>query len=225
MSSRALFCALFLPVAARAAAVDWGAFALNSSRAQDPLLITVLQDADLDTALQICRGVGGRAEPYAGDILDVLLSLHHAADGGASEVMLRAILQGLLDPARSVPPLAQRIAANITSLQALASRIPVLKDPQLVAALVRIIPGTPGLDAGPLLMGAANRIVWELRQGRGHLYPQEKALALDLLAAMTAAGGGDFVAFCASVEKLSDDGDLVSAARAPARSLMPAAHG
>jgi hypothetical protein len=218
MSSRAVLCITLLAMAAPAAALDWSDFALASDRSKDALLLDVMNGSDLATAVGICSGVGLRADPFAGDIIE---SLAASRMEPRAEILLRTLLKGLLDPGRTDPPLPVRVTANQQALQVLYDSFPSFQDPQLVAALVLLLPDAPEFSPSAPLMAAARRIQDRLDEGKGMLDAQETALAMEVLGAARRLGGADFLDFCASVVHISLDGGLVSAARATAAVLAP----
>jgi len=221
--ARVTACALLLLSAAIANAVDWGDLALRSIRSDDALLVEALQESDLGEALRMCEAVGLRRDPFAGSIIEAVASARSGRGGGASvlrsETLLRALLAKLLDPERAEPPLAERVRVNAGQLETLLDGIARVQDPQLAAALVRIVPLLDG-SAGPrALMAVGNRIVFELRRGEGRLVPMETSLALDYLSAVRQAADSDFLPQCALIARLSTDDPVVKAARAAAFAL------
>ena len=217
MSSRVAACVSLLFAASVANALDWGDFALVSDRSEDPLLIEVILSSDLGQAIGICEGVGSRHDPAAGAVIEAIVT-----SGGSllrTETLLRALLARLLDPDRTDPPLAERLAANADAIDMLARAVSLWVDPQLVAALVRVLPLVEGPDRLRALVDVGDRIISAEDRGRGLLSPQETALAMEWLAAVRSIGSRDLLFSCVQVARLSADVDLVSAARETARAL------
>jgi hypothetical protein len=217
MSSRVAACLIFLFAASVAIALDWGDFALHSDRSQDSFLIEVLLPSDLEGAVSICEGVGSRPDPAAGAIIEAIVT--QGDSELRTETLLRALLERLLDPARSDPPLADRLAANADALGTLVGAISRWEDPQLAAALVRVMPLMQGTDRLRALVEVGDRVVAREDRGNGMLSSQETSLALEWLSAVRSIGGADFLFPCVRIARLSRDTDLVAAARETAKAL------
>jgi hypothetical protein len=219
MSSRALTAALLLVIAQVAGAMDWESFASTSDRRDDPVLIDAMAQADLDTKLQVCRGVGARAERYDVDILDWILSLRATGETARGELLLRVLLAGLFDPGRGDAELRARADANGRVLSLLAARLPGLHDAQLIGVLVRAFPLMPPAEGLPAIMEVGNRVVEGLRGSAGVVPPTETALALDFLSAADAVKSRDLLPPCTEIARFSREAVLTREARRVARLL------
>jgi hypothetical protein len=218
MSSRAVFSALLMLIAAVAIAADWGTLAAGSDRTLDTTLVSALNTEDFGTAIMICEGIGRRGEPYAGDVIASLAAGNPGRTDSQRELLLRILLEKLFDPARDEPAIQARIAANSEELDSLVGRIAQWKDPQLVGVLVRVLPSLPGKTALPALAEAGSRAIDELRQGMGLVSPQEGAL-LDFLSSVERISSEDFLEQCTAIARLSRDKVIVDRARAIARAI------
>jgi hypothetical protein len=219
MSSRALTAALLLLAAQAAAAVDWESFAAKSDHLDDPVLIQAMAGADLDTRLEVCRGVGTRADPYDGDLLESLISSRRAGETARDELLLRVLLAGVFDPSRGDAELRLRVDANRQALSTLASRMPELHDAQLIGVLVRIFPLMPSPEGLPALMAVGNRLVGALRDAAGVVPPTEMALSLDFLSSVEAVNDQDLLPLCTDIARLSREAVVAREARRVARLL------
>jgi hypothetical protein len=213
MSSRGIIAGLLLMVSQLAAAADWGTFALKSDHNDDPVILEAMDTQDFDTKILLCQGVGRRDDPFAGDIIDSLLARHTGAESYRAELLVRVLMQGLFDPARGEAALRARVAANRRVLAEMTGRIDRWKDPQLTAALVRVLPLMEARDALPPLMEVASRLVAELREDRGIIVSQDIALAMDFLSAVEKVPGRDFLEPCIAISRLSREKVLVDRAR------------
>jgi hypothetical protein len=213
MSSREIITCLLLLASQLAAAADWGTFAVKSDHRDDPVILEAMDTHDFDTKFLLCQGVGMRADPFAGDIIDSLLARHTGAESYRVELLVRALFQGLFDPERGEPAIRARVAANSVVLSEMTGRIDQWKDAQLTAALVRVLPLMDVREALPPLMEVASRLVAVLRESRGIIASHNIALALDFLAAVEKMPGRDFLEPCIAISRLSREKVLVDRAR------------
>jgi hypothetical protein len=219
MSSRVILPALFVLVSIAAAAQDWGDFARQSDSSQDPLLIELLRESDLDEAMRICEGVAAREDVAVGTIVSWIASSRTGRGQARVEALLRLLLARLLDPLRPGPPLERRVAANEAAILSLFETGADWRDPLLIAEAVRVLPLMTGKGMRPVLMATGVRVTETLRGGRGRLTAPEAALAMDFLTAVRRLGDPDFLAPCAAIAALSRDEAVVAAARAAAAAL------
>jgi hypothetical protein len=219
MSSRAVISVVLILVSLGASAADWGTLAADSDRTLDPALLSAMQDEDLDTKLSICAGVGNRADPFAGNIIAALMAGNSRKTRDTVELLLRTLLQGLFEPSRGESWISQRIEANRNELDSMAGEMAEWRDPQLVGALVRILPLLNTPRALPALAQAGSRVVRALERGSGAIHPQELALVLDFLSAVERTHRSDFLAQCTDIARLSREKLIVDRARAVAREI------
>ena len=216
MSSRgiiAIIASLLLMVSQLTTAADWGAFALQSDHRDDPVILEAMDTQNFDTKILLCQGVGRRADPFAGDIIDSLLSRHTGAERFRVELLVRVLMQGLFNPARGETAIRDRVAANRVVLVEMTGRIDRWKDAQLTAELVRVLPLMEAREALPPLMEVASRLVAELREDGGAIASQDIGLALDFLSAVEKMPDRDFLEPCIAISQLSREKVLVDRAR------------
>ena len=211
-----LLALLALLAAAHPAGALWRELALASDRTYDDVILEALVDATLDERLEILAALGQRSDPFIGAYLDAFL-LRPSDRPAEAEHLLRVLLESAFPPATPLEELADRVAPNRDALLAAASRLDTLKDPQLCAAIVRLIPLLPG-GRGDLL-ALVDRLVDRLERGDGLLDPREDGLLLDALEAMRAIGSPDFLEPALAVARLSHEKAAVDRARETARSL------
>ncbi len=217
--SRLFLALLVLFAVARPAAALWREFALASDRRLDDVILEALEGATFDEKLEILSAVGQRDDPYIGAYLDAFL-LDQSSRPTESEHLLRILLDIAFPRTAPLERLAGRVAANETALLAAAARLSSFSDPQLCAAIVRVIPLLPG-GRGDLL-ALVDRIVDRLELRAGLLDPRENGLLLDTLAAIRAIGSPDFLDPVLAVARLSREGVVVERARATALVLAEA---
>jgi hypothetical protein len=226
MSSRALTAArvalvpLLILVAHLAPCEDWVAFAVQSNRGDDPLLIETMASVDFDTRLQICRGIGERADPFADDIIDSFFARYSTRENYRDSLLLRELLSGLFDPARGEADLHARVRANESSLAAMAGRLGECQDAQLAGALVRVLPMMSRGTALPALMDVGARLIGALRRGKGMVPSQQSALALDYLSAAASLKSPDSLGQCIEISQLSREKVVVDKARMTVQILL-----
>jgi len=194
----------------------WREFALASDRSDDPIILDVLRDASLDERLEILEAVGERADPFLGAYLEDFM-IRHTSRPSESEHLMRVLLDAAFPRSIDLSLLSGRVAANQGTLLAASARLPTFTDPQLCAAIVRVIPLLPG-GRGDLL-GAVDRLAERLEREEGRLDPRENALLLDALEAMGRIGSPDFLEPVLAVARLSREKLVVERAREVARAL------
>ena len=225
MSSRqaihsGLLCLLLFTAALPARAQDWGAFAERSGRADDPALVQALEEEDFSGRVLICAGIGRRDDPYAADVIDWLLARSAGEEKPRAEILLRVMLNGLLDPARGQERIRTTVEENAAALGSMIARIDTWTDPQLKAALVRVFPAMPPTDVLPALLTVGTDLEDLLRTAGGTTSPAQAGLALDYLAAVESMKARDCFEQCAAIARLSREKVVVDRARAVARELL-----
>jgi len=214
-----LLALLALLGAAAPAAALWHELALASDRRFDDVMLDILEGATLDEKLEILAAIGQRDDPEIGAYLDDFLG-RHPAQPALSEHLLRILLDSAFP--RDAPPdrLAARVAPNQAALLAAAARLASFSDPQLCAAIARVVPLLPGGRAD--LLGLVDRLVDRMERTDGLLDPRENGLLLDALEAARAIGSPDFLEPVLSVARLSRERVVVERARAVALVLAGA---
>jgi hypothetical protein len=208
--------------AARPAAALWRGFVLGSDRSYDDVILEALVDAALDERLEIMEALGQRADPFIGAYLDAFL-LRPVERPAEAEHLVRVLLDSAFPRTSPLERLAARVAPNQDALLAAASRLATFGDPQLCAAIVRLIPLLPGGRAD--LLAVVDRLVNRLERGDGLLDPRDDGLLLDALEAMGRTGSPDFLQPVLAVARLSHEKAVVDRARAVARALAATATG
>lgn len=221
MSSRAIFALVFILAAIAASAADWGILAADSDRTLDPMLLSAMRDEDFAAKLLICEGVGKRDDPFAGDIINSLMAGNAGRKSDTVELLLRTLLNGLFDPSRGEAGIGERITANRDELDSMAGRMEQWRDPQLVGALVRILPVLDTPNALPALAQAGSRVVNALENGSGVIPSQENALVLDFLSSVEQMHRIEFLEQCTAIARLSREKLIVDRAREVARGIIP----
>ncbi len=219
MSSRTLLVAIFTLCAAAAYPSDWATFVQASNRADDSLIISLLQDSDFETSSQICDSVGLRKDPYAADILSWLLAGFSKTGEYKTEYLLRRVMRSLFDQTLGDAVLRDRLDANASVLADMVKGIGGFGDPQLKGTIVLLLPRLGGADSLPVLMDIGKGIIGKLEQTGGNLSLPDTGLALDFLVVVQAIGSPDFLDPCLAIARLSRDQDLVQKARLLSRKL------
>jgi hypothetical protein len=217
--ARVFFVTLALVLSARPAAALWREFALASDRRLDDVILEMLEGATLDEKLEILTAVGQREDPFIGAYVDAFL-LRQPSRPAESEHLLRILLDAAFPRTVPLGSLADRVAANQAVLLAATARLSSFSDPQLCAAIVRVIPLLPG--GRPDLLALVDRLVDLMEERDGLLDPRESGLLLDALTAMRQIGSPDFLEPVLTVARLSRERVVVERARATALVLSEA---
>ncbi len=219
MTLRTVLLLLFSVCSISAAAQDWSVFVAASNRADDPFIIDMLKDADLETRIRICQALGSRRDPYAEDILSWLLAGFSTSSEFKDELLLRVAMKALFDDAPGAKALQDRLDANADFLNGLVENIGELKDPQLRGSILRLLPRLTAVNRLPALMEVGADLINALQQGGGWLSAPERALADDYLATVQGIGDPDFMEQCLQMARLSRDAGLTREARRTAGML------
>ncbi len=228
MSSTAAFLCVFLAVGLRTEANDleaegpeamglqaegWESFVKASDRADNPVIISLVQEYDLQTALIVLQAVGKREDPYAADILDALAAGHVTKLIYQKEYLLRVLLESIFDSALPIPTLSSRAEANRESLDSLVRGLNGLTDPQLKSVLVKVIELLDGSEYTPAVAGAFSDSIQQMKDNGGNLSPMRVELLLSLLSYVSRHPSSDFLGMCTMVARLSRDARVVEKAR------------
>jgi len=214
----AMACALLLcPRAAGAA--EWGRLVEASDRSLDPAILEAFETGDYDTRLSICEAMGRRSDPLAAGLLAALLAEFSQRGGYRGEHLLRVLLESLFDPRLGPAVLRDRYEANTEQLLAAELRWDAFADPQLKAALLRILPLFDQASSLPLLMAAGKNLIVALEKRDGLLPQAETGLLLDFLATVEELPHSEFLDPCLDVARLSREKIVIDRARTLARKL------
>jgi hypothetical protein len=219
-SGRSIASLLFMLLPIALPALDWESFAESSSSVQDTVLLSAMGEGDLETALEICRGVSRRADPSMAAIIEALADSHTGSAFWRNELLIRTLLQPVAAAETEAEFRKARASANAGILDDLFARIGDWSDPQLAGVLVRIAPLSASPQALQAVAYIGTRIVHWLQNGKGLIPSQEAGLALDYLDSAIALGRGELGAQCAEIARLSRDAVIVKAARTAAMTLL-----
>jgi hypothetical protein len=213
MSSTAAFLCIFLSVGLRTEADGWESFVKASDRADNPVIISLIQEYDLNTVLIVLQAVGEREDPYAADILDAVASGHVTKLTYQREYLLRILLESLFNSALPAGTISLRVEANRESLDSLVRAFNGLTDPQLKSVLVKTIELLGGSGYVPVVAGALSDSIQEMENNGGNLSPMRVELLLSLLSYVSRHPSSDFLGICTLVARLSRDARVVERAR------------
>lgn len=221
---RAGLALVFFLAAWAASPVDWKTFTAATDGRSDQVLLDAFASGDTATRLDICEGLGLRAEISDGVFIELIADGHRGNASWDAEVFLRALLASLFRPTLNAPVLRARIDANAGALDVLFARVPDWRDPQLVEQLVNLASMCSGAARLGALREVGDELLGNLSEDDGRLMPQDMSLALAYLKSVSAVGDRVYLFSCTEMARLSRDRDLVLAARAAAQALIaPAA--
>jgi hypothetical protein len=222
MSSRSASTLLFILLSVPLFGLDWEGFAASSDRSADPIILQTMAAGDLEVNIALCRGVARRGDADVRSIIESLAAGHAARTALSTELLLRYLLQGVLDANPREAMLRIWAATNAGSLEMLLFRINEWKSAQLQGVLLAfavIAPGPQGMHA---IMDVGASVVRELDASSGLIPSEDAALVLDFLSAARRAARSDFFPYCAAIARLSRDKVIVDAARSAAAALTSA---
>jgi hypothetical protein len=219
MSSRGVCVILFVLLAGALFGQDWEGFAASSDRSADTIILQTMATGDLETNIALCKGLARRSDQDVSTIIDFLASGHAARTLTKTELLLRYLLQGVLDANPQEPSLRSWSATNASVVDTLLGRMSQWKSPQLKGALLSfavIAPRSQGMHA---IMDTGASVVRELESSDGLVPSEDAALVLDFLQAARRTARSDFFPYCAAIARLSRDKVIVDAARSAAAGL------
>jgi hypothetical protein len=219
MSSRSACTILLIILCGPLYGQDWEGFAAASNRSADPVILQTMAVGSLEVNIALCRGIARRKDADVHSIIGYLVAGYAARTTVSSELLLRYLLQGVLEANTADAALQSWGATNSDSLDALFSRMPQWKSPQLKGVLLDfavIAPGPQGMDA---IMEVGAAVVDELAASKGLIPSEDAALALDFLDAARRSARTEFLPYCTDIARLSRDKVIVAAARSAAAAL------
>jgi len=217
MSSRPALLALLIVCAARLAAADpppgEEAVVRESSQSDDPVILDILETGDFDLQARLCIALGGREDPFFGNIVSWLLEGSHPMPVERREHLLRLLLEAIFFASAGPEILRTRVEANREILDVLFDSQKELRDPQLRGTLVRLLPLCEGWRNIPRLAETGAGIVERLRETEGRLPDPDAAFLLDFLSAVEMIPSKDLLGTCADIARLSRERGAVERAR------------
>jgi hypothetical protein len=170
----------------------------------------------LETNIALCKGIARRKDADVHSIIDSLASAHADRTALNTELLLRYLLQGVLQAHAGAAELQSWAAANAESLEMLLFRISDWKSAQLKGALLSFAVITPRPQGMLAIADVGAALVHELETSNGLIPSEDSALVLDFLKAVRGAALTDVLPYCTAIARLSRDKVLVDAARATA---------
>ncbi|MGA2642001.1 MAG: hypothetical protein ABSG21_13995 [Spirochaetia bacterium] len=222
MSSRGVSTLLLLLIACHVSAQDWESFAASSDRSADSIILQTMSAGDLETNIAICKGLARRGDSDVSSILESLAAGHSARTAVSTELLLRYLLQGVLDAHPQEASLQDWAMTNDAALDMLLFRITEWRSPQLQGVLLAFAVIAQGRQGRHAIMDVGASLVSELQASAGLIPSEDAALALSFLNAARRAMRSDFFAYCAEIARLSRDEVIVRAARSAASALASA---
>lgn len=214
MSSRARITAV---IAFAALLHPSGPAAADPASAGNPLMLLVLETADFQSRVDLCRNLGKRADPAMADIMDFLRCGLPPACATEAEFLLLSLLSGLLDVSLWGPDgVAERFQANRSGLEAILDRLERIREPNLTALLLKTLSLTGDSGYGGPVLRLAHSYRDRLAVTKGWMDPGTARSAFALLSYAAEFGTADFLEPCLTLSRSSRDADLVRAARSAA---------
>ena len=152
-------------------AEHWTAY---TDRRQNPLILEIMRDGDLEEALQAARALGVREDAYVSDILSGLLSR-------GREIPLLFLLRAVFPPAESPQVLARRLSVNRAGLDELAAGLAGFS-PALRREVVRLMRQAENRAYDPAVVAQAGWLCVRLGAQAGRADAELAELALEVLA-------------------------------------------
>lgn len=217
ISALALGFGFLLPAAV--ASQDYASWIRYSDRADNPLIVEMIRDADLSVALEIARSVGLREDVY---IQEIILQVGETVDlrpRWERELILRVLLASAFPPSRDDEALAAGLRENRDGIDFLVAGLPdfTLSLKREVIRLLGFL--HPPEYAGPL-MAEGRRQADLLTLQRGDLNGEQAGLTLTYLQTVQRLGNPDFSDVVLMILERSRHLEVAEAARSVARTLL-----
>ena len=225
MGRRVIICALalgliFLPPA-DVAAQDYASWIRYSDRADNPLIVEMIREADLNTALEIAQAVGLREDVCIRDIILEVGETVNLRPQWERELVLRMLLASVFSPGLDDEALEAALLENREGIDFLVAGLPdfTLSLKREVIRLLGFL--HPPEYAGPL-MAEGRRLADLLTLQRGDLNGEQAGLTLMYLQTVQRVGNPEFSDVVLMILERSRHLEVAGAARAVARDLLSA---
>ena len=209
-SCASLAALLLLCAAAFGESYEW---VRSGARYENPVVLSLLLESDLDAAQAVAQGLSKRPDGYVEDIIAGLLDQHSPR----APLLLGGYLAAVTDTAEKAAAWAR---TNPAAVAALLAALPTLGDGHARVAVLRLLPHAASPGARPVLAAELAGLVGAVRDGGGH---SSGATRREIFAALSAAelvGGQELAAAVVEIARQSRDVEAVVEARRVAERLL-----
>jgi len=197
-------------------AADW---IQTTDRSDDPEIIRLMDEGDLERKLEAAKALGLRRDPFVGNVIGHFLALYRHDRQYEYELVIESILASVFPPQAGEAERAARSEANRETLAALIAACDGFGSGALKAACIRLGAAAGTAGVGPLAAREGGRLLERLRRNRGSADRADTEEILAILDAIAVLGMKDFGALPADFARFSGDKRVVERARALAGTL------
>jgi hypothetical protein len=193
----------------------------TGARIENPVVLSLLLDYDLDTAEAAIRALAERPDQYVEDIISALLYQHSPwGERLAGEYLIRVTGRGAGGGEPDARAAARWARTNPAALDRLLAALPALGDGYARVAALRLAPMAGARRARPVLAVELAALAEALaaRGGRASGAPRREIFAA--LAAAEALGGEELAPPVIEIARVSRDAEVVDEARRVAELLL-----
>ncbi len=211
---------LLCAAAAFGQSYDW---IRTGSRYENPVVLSLLLDYDLDTAEAAIRALAERRDGYVEDIIAALLYQHSPRGVSPQGVSPRgAHLVGayLMRVTAGADAAARWARTNPAALSRLLAALPALDDGHARVAVLRLAPQAGARRARPMLAAELATLAETLAGSGGRASGAPRREIFAALAAAEAVGGQELAQPVIAIGRASRDAEVVREARRVAELLL-----
>jgi hypothetical protein len=201
---------LLCAAAAFGQSYDW---IQTGSRYENPVVLSLLLDYDLDTAEAVIRALAERRDGYVEDIISALLYQHSPRGAQLLGAYLMRVTAGSDAAARWA-------RTNPDALSRLLAALPALGDGHARVAVLRLAPQAGARRARPVLAAELAALAETLAGSGGRASGAPRREIFAALAAAEAVGGQELAQSVIAIGRASRDAEVVREARRVAELLL-----
>jgi hypothetical protein len=200
-------------------AQDYASWIRYSDSGDNPMIVQMLREADLSTALQIASAIGLREDAQ---IQEIILAAGERSDSRPfweQELILRALLSSAFPASLEDSELRARLQMNREGLDFLVTGLPFFTL-SLQREIVRLLGFLHPPEYLGALMAEGRRLADLLALQRGDLNGEQAGLALVYLHTLERVADADFADIVLLILERSRHPEVAQAARSVSRSLL-----
>jgi hypothetical protein len=204
---------------AEAAAQDYASWIRYSGRGDNPLIVEMIQQADLSEALEIAEALGLREDA---EIQEIILALGETVDPRPQwerELILRVLLASVFPSSQDVGKLEAGLRENREGVDFLVDGLPAFHL-SLQREVIRLLAYTHRPEYSSALMAEGRRLAGLLTTQRGDLNGEQAGLTLTYLNTVQRIGNPEFADVVLLILERSRHLEVAEAARSVSRSLL-----
>jgi hypothetical protein len=207
----------FIPL--QTTAQDYIAWIRYSDSSDNDLIVEIIEQGDLATALDVAGALGLREDVQVQEIILAVGEQVTPRPSWERELILRVMLESVFAPALESSELERRLRANRDGIDFLIANLPQF-GLSLRREVIRILSFLHPPEYLSTLMVEGRRITEILREQEGHLSGEQAALTLTFLETAGTIADPDFVNLVLLILERTRHLEVAEKARSVSRSLL-----